>query len=89
MEAFYSQSYLFVSNLQMVSSYVSFLVEQQQEMGLGYNMYHPPHYLLPELPIINKNHCFDVIRFNASCKKLKFLILYIIVKDTEEVAGML
>ena len=61
---------LFVSNLQMVSFYVSYLVEQFQESEAGpcYNMYHPQHYLLHELPSINENHCCDIIKANDSRK---------------------
>ena len=53
---------LFLSDLQMVSFYVCFLAEQLKESGPCYNMYHPQHYLLHELPIINENHCCDIIR---------------------------
>ena len=78
---------LFVSNLQMVSFYVSYLVEQFQESEAGpcYNMYHPQHYLLHELPIINENYSCDIIRVSEN----SYFILYVIVMDTEELAGML
>ena len=58
-------------------------------MGLGYNMYHPQHYLLHELPSINENHCCDIIKANDSCKIIFYFIWFFFVMDTEELAGML